>query len=354
MKNSMSQQHEYLDVVKLLVNNYREDKPLLDGAVLFRGSKFGDNLPGQESPDQLHAHLLPQVAASYTHNWGTNEAFIDTYPINRESTRFFASQSLDEHLKGNPVTSYSVQDAERAIRPLVENIAYLPPGPGRDRNIQDLERFIKSSFYEAGVQVYKPGGEYTQPLEKFYYSGGPKVETAKDVFDKMERLTPMNETRAKNAYAMARASTVAKAIDKIEAFHPEASRAFQVLRSAVQRDQATNVIAKHGDKPLADFITATRAEPASDAQSRILRLAQGLAASLDSPDSSVKSRAMAVTKQIGTLDPGTATMKDVAQEITKVNQSSRTAETPNLNAKPPPGVLGNTKSPASAERSLGR
>jgi hypothetical protein len=139
----------------------------------------------------------------------------------------------------------------------------------------------------------------------------------------MEQVTPVNESRAKEAFAMGRSSDVAKTIDRIEATHPEAAQAFQVLRGAVQRDQATNVLAKHGDKPLMDFISAARNEPSSEMQGRVLRLAQGLAGSLDSQDINIRARALSVTVQLGKLDPSTATVKDVAQEVSKVNQNSQ-------------------------------
>jgi alpha-ketoglutarate-dependent taurine dioxygenase len=322
----MSQQnHEYLDVVKLLVKNFREDKPLLDGAVLFHGSRFGDQTPGKDSPDMLHAHLLPQVAASYTHNWQKGDAFIDTYPIDRENTKFFANLNLDNHLKGEKATAYSVQDVERGIRPMVENLAYLPSiSKGYEQNVERLEKFIKSSFYEAGVPVQRDG-EQPKPQDKFYYTGDPTATSTKDVLNNMERVTPVNEARAKEAFAMGRSSDAAKAIDGIDATHPEASRAFQVLRGAVQRDQASNVLAKHGDKPLMDFVTATRNEPSSDSQSRVLRLAQGLAQSLDSQDHNVRTRALTVTGQLAKLDPDMATLKDVGQQVSKVNQSVQAA-----------------------------
>lgn len=342
--------HEYLDVVKLLVSNFRDDKPLLDGAVLFRGSRFGEQQPGPNSSGELHAHLLPQVAASYTHNWGKGEAFIDTYPIDRETTRFYANLSLDEHLKGNQVKSYSVADVERAIRPLVENLAYLPSASkGWDGNVENLERYIKSSFYEAGVPVLKRDGAENQPQEKFYYSGGPKVDSVKDVLNNIERVTPLNEARAKEGYAHARSSEVAKAIDKIEALHPEASRAFQVLRGAVQRDQAAIVLEKHGDKPLMDFISAARNEPSSEAQSRVLRLAQGLANSLDSPDANIRSRALTVTSQIAKLEPDTATLKDIGQEVAKVNLKSH-GPTRESSGTPPPQKA----SSSAADHSMAR
>lgn len=353
----MSQhKHENLDVVSLLVSNYRQEKPLLEGAVLFRGSRFGDQVPAQETPNQLHAHLLPQVAASYTHSWKKTDAFIDTYPIDRENTRFYANLSLDEHNKGNPVRSYSVDDVERAIRPLVENLAYLPKASKAwDNNVEALERVIKSSFYEAGVPVRKLDGAETQPQDKFFYTGGPKAVTVKDVLDNLERLTPENEARAKAIYAMSRPSDSAKAISRVEAMHPEASRAFKVLQHAVQRDQASAVLVKHGNKPLTAFISAVRAEPQSDAQSRVIRLAQGLGQSLDSSDPSIRARALMVTDKIASLDPNTATIRDVGQVVSKVNAAVQSnapraesaaprAET----AAPPPRAAAPAYAPAMA------
>lgn len=349
----MSQQkYENLDVVSLLVSNYRQEKPLLDGAVLFRGSRFGDQVPAQETPHQLHAHLLPQVAASYTHSWKKNDAFIDTYPVDRENTRFYANLSLDEHMKGNQVRSYSVQEVERAIQPLVENLAFLPKSSKAwDNNVEALERVIKSSFYEAGVPVRKLDGAEVQPQDKYLYSGSPKAATVKDVLDNLERLTPENEARAKAIYAMSRPSDSAKAIGRIEALHPEASRAFKVLQHAVQRDQASAVLTKHGGKPLTEFITAVRTEPQTEAQSRVMRLAQGLGQSLDSSDPSIRARALMVTSKIAGLDPSTATIKDVGQVVSKVNsatQSATQSAAPRAEQPVPPRAMAPAHAPAMA------
>jgi hypothetical protein len=320
----MSQQNpEYLDVVNLLVKNFREDKPLLEGAVLFHGSRFGDQTPGKDTPEVLHANLLPQIAAGHTHNWQKGDAFIDAYAIDRENTKFFANHNLDNHLKGEKATAYSVQDVERGIRPLVENLAYLPStSKAWEQTAENLEKYIKSSFYEAGVPLQRDGAQ-TQPQDKFFYTGGPSATSTKEVLSNMEQVTPVNEARAKEAFAVGRSSDVAKTIDRIEATHPEASKAFQVLRGAVQRDQANNVLSKHGEKPLLEFVSAARNEPSSEMQGRVLRLAQGLANSLDSQDINVRARALSVTGQLGKLDPSTATLKDVAQEISKVNQNSQ-------------------------------
>jgi hypothetical protein len=330
----MSQQnYEYLDVVSRLVSNYRQEKPLLDGAVLFRGSRFGDQSPGKETPEQLHGHLLPQVAASYTHSWKKTEAFIDTYPVDREKTKFFANLSLDEHLKGNQVRSYSVADVERAIKPLVENLAFLPKGSKAwANNVEALEKMVKASFYEAAVPMRTADGAKIQPQEKFFYSGGPKVATVQDVLANLERLTPENEARAKAIFAMSRPTETTKAIAQVEAVHPEASRAFKVLQMAAQRDHATNVLTKHGSKPLTEFVDQVRQTPQTDAQSRLLKLAQGLGRSLDSQDANIRTRALTVMKQIGELDPAKVTIKDVGQLISKVNSTSSsqsaTASTP--------------------------
>jgi hypothetical protein len=330
------QKNEYLDVVSLLVSNFRQEKPLLEGAVLFRGSRFGEQTPSKDTPEQLHAHLLPQLAASYTHSWQKTEAFIDTYPINRETTRFYANNSLDEHNKGNAVRAYSVEDVERAIRPLVENLAFLPKGgKAWDNNVAALEKVIKASFYEAGVPVKKLNGEHARPQEKFLYSGSPKVSGIQDVLDKLERLTPENEARAKVIYAMTRPSATAKAVADVAAHHPQLARAFRVLGQAVQRDQARNVLHQHGKEPLGDFITAVRNEPATDAQSRVLRLAQGLGQSLDSPDPSVRARATSIAERIASLDLATVTIKDVGQTI--ANGTTATATATNTAVRSGPG-----------------
>lgn len=320
--------YEYLDVVSRLVSNYRQEKPLLDGAVLFRGSRFGEQSPGKETPEQLHGHLLPQIAASYTHSWKKSEAFIDTYPVDRENTRFFANLSLDEHLKGNQVRSYSVADVERAIHPLVENLAFLQKGSKAwANNVDALEKMVKSSFYEAAVPVRTADGAATQPQEKFFYSGGPKVANSQDVLANLERMTPANEARAKAIFAMSRPTEPAKAIAQVETLHPESSRAFKMLQMAVQRDHAKGMLTQHGTKPLNEFMDRVRKEPQSDAQGRVVRLAQGLGKSLDSPDINVRMRALAVTKQIGALDPATVSLKDIGLVVSKMTSATNTQTT---------------------------
>ncbi|HDR9103372.1 TPA: hypothetical protein QDB04_000091 [Burkholderia vietnamiensis] len=346
---------ENLDVVKLLIKNFREDKPLLEGAVLFRGSRFGDQMGGPDSPTQMHAHLLPQVAASYTHNWQKGESFIDTYAIDRENTRFYANQSIEDRMKGGPTKSYGVEDVERWLRPMVENLAHLPShGKAFDQQLENLERAIKSSFYEAAVPVRQPDGNETVPLAKFLYSGEPKAATAKEVFDRMERLTPENEMKAKEYYARARLTDASRELGKLETFHPEAAKAFKVMQQAVQRDQAAHVLAKHSDLPLSQFITATRNEPQSENHARVLKLAQGLAHHLDSQDVNVRARALAATEQIGKLDPNSATMKDVALQVAKVAQAGRSTENGGASAADNTRGFIPPKAAASVERGLSR
>lgn len=319
------QKYDYLDVVARMVSNYRQDKPLLEDAMLFRGSRFGDQIPSKSTPEQLHGHLLPQVAANYTHGWRKSDTFIDTYPIDRENTRFYANLNLDEHLKGNAVKSYSVADVERAIRPLVENLAYHPRGnKAWQTNVDALEKVIKSSFYEAGIPVRQPDGVKTQPQEKFLYSGTPKANSVSEVLGNLEKLTPANETKAKVNYALARPTDTVKAISQIETTHPEAARAFKVLQQAVQRDHAKTVLTQYGSKPFSSFMEHVQKELSTDAHSRVLRLAQGLGQSLDSSDPNVRARALTVTGQIGKLDLATATIKDIGQVIASVNTSTST------------------------------
>jgi hypothetical protein len=243
-----------------------------------------------------------------------------------------------------------VQDVERAIQPLVENLAYLQKGSKAwVTNVESLEKVIKSSFYEAAVPARTADGSHTQPQEKFFYSGGPKVSSAQDVLANLERMTPTNEARAKAIYAMSRPTETAKAIAQVEALHPEAARAFKVMQQAVQRDQAKNVLTAHGAKPLTSFVDQVRKEPQTEAQSRVLRLAQGLGQSLDNPDPNVRARALAVTSKIAALDLGTVTIKDIGQAVSNVSTAARTgsvvsrespadAPTPSLGRSSPPAV----------------
>lgn len=314
---------ENLHVVALMMKNFRDEKPLLDGAVLFRGASLSD---AASSDAQLHAYLLPQVAAAYTHNWDKKDSFINTYPIDRENTRFYPASRLADHLKGENVRSYSVQELEKAIRPLVENLSTVSWGVTGsaqwEKRAADLERFIKATFYEAGVPSHTQGTQ-TKPSERFIYSGNPKAETASEVINQMEQVTQANSGKVKESFAKDRPNPVVAELGQLAAKHPDAERAFKALQHAARHDQKETIMEKHGNKPLDAFIDAARQEPPSASQERLLKLAQGLAAGLQNSDPGARMRATAIVKQLGQLDPNTATVKDVGQKITNINQANR-------------------------------
>ncbi len=320
--------YEYLDVVALMLKNYREDKPLLDGAVLFRGSRFADG--GSHGGDeQIRAYLLPQVAAGYTHGWDKQGTYISTYPVDRDTTRFYPAARLADHLRGESVTSYSVRDVERAIRPHVENLASLAGVTiGGHRSFvsqtEALERFIKASFYEAGVPA-RSHGIPARPQESFYYSGGPKVDKLVDVLNSLDRVTPENSSKAKDNVTREQPNEVTSQLAKLAVQHPEAMKAFRALYAAANHDLKQNLTEKHGNKSLQDFAAAAKTEPPTENQSRLLRLAQGLAENLRSTNPAARSRALEITNHLGQLNPTTTTVADVSREVSRINQTSMKA-----------------------------
>ncbi len=343
--SSSNNAHDYLDVVNLLVSNYRSEKPLLDGAVLFKASRLdslGAEMEGGAA--QSHAYLLPQVAASHAPG-SKGDVFIDTFPVDREHTRFFAESRLAEHLEGKEVKSYSVAEVERAVGPLVENLAHANSPAARERNQAHLERFIKMSFYESGLPHSGPDGSPTVPIERFQYSGKAAPESAKEMLGGLKKMGKDSEAQAKQSYAKTRPSDAAISISVMEAANPSAARAFKVLKNAVQRDHADSVMAKYGDLSPKAFVEAIKNEPPSEYQHRILKLAQGLSSSLSSPDSAIRDRASAVAKQLGMLNPDTATIKDVGQAIVRINQASKGAGLSGSVGRP---------MPPSSDRSLSR
>lgn len=347
------QQFEDLHVVALMLKNFRDEKPLLEGAVLFRGASLSD---AASTDAQLHAYLLPQMAAAYTHNWDKKDSFINTYPIDRDNTRFYPATRLADHLKGEEVRSYTVQDLEKAIRPLIENLSTVSWGVTGsaqwEKRAADLERFIKATFYEAGVPSHTQGTP-TKPGDRFIYSGGPKAETASEVINKLEQVTQANSGKVKETFAKERPNEISAELAQLAAKYPDAERAFKALQHAAKVDQKETIMAKHGDKPLDAFLDAARKEPPSQNQERLLKLAQGLAAGLQNPDPQAKARATAIVKQLGQLDPNSATVKEVGQKISAINQAHRS--TSHAGANPPrvanssssvPGVPSNRPAPS--------
>lgn len=315
------------DLVVLLLENHRAGKPLLTDATLYRGSRLPDQTYGTFSKDEMHGSLLPQVAASYTHNWNEKDSFIGTYKIDRENTRFFADFGLEEKQKGNAHTAYTVQDVERALGPLVENLASALNSRQRMVAEETLERFIKSSFYEASIPTKTPEGEPNRPDKLFIYTGSPAIQIRQAVPLQMEAVSPQNEHRAKAMMYKEHRNEAAAVIHTVATNNRDLVKAFVVIGEVAQRGYAADMAQKHGGKPLNQFMDALSKEAPTTEQVHLGRLASSLAAGLQHSDEKIQPRAVAILSRIAELNPETSSFKEVVKaSVSNEASSAKSAE----------------------------
>lgn len=301
------------DLVAQLVENYRADKPLLTDVVLYRGSRLPDQTQGTFSQNEMHASLLPQVAASYTHNWQEKDSFIGTYKIDRENTRFYADYGLEQKLQGKDIRSYSVAEVERGLTPLVADVAEALNSKQRLRAEEALETFIKRSFYEASVPTKTPDGGPNRPDTLYIYKGRPDISIRQAISMQMEKMTPANEQRAKDVMYREHRNEAAGIIHTISVENPAAVKSFQVLAKVAQRGYGEEMAAKHGSKPLNQFMDALAAEPVNSRQAQLGRLAKVLAQGLQSSDPTIQSKATAVINRLSTMDGDKVSFEEVVR-----------------------------------------
>lgn len=306
------------DLVVQLVENYRAGKPLLEEVMLYRGSRLPDQTQGTFSQNEMHASLLPQVAASYTHNWQEKDSFIGTYKIDRENTRFYADYGLEQKLQGKDIRSYSVAEVERGLGPLVADVAEALNSKQRSRAEDALETFIKRSFYEASVPTKTPEGGPNRPDTLYFYKGRPDIAIRQAISLQMEKVTPANEQRAKDVMYREHRNDAASLIHTVSVQNPDVVKSFQVLAKVAQRGYGDEMAAKHGGKPLNQFMDALAAEPVNTKQAQLGRLAKVLAQGLESPDAGIQSKAKAVINRLSTMDGNKVSF----EEVVKASSSS--------------------------------
>lgn len=297
------------DLMDTLVSNHKAGKPLLDGAQLYRGSRLPDQALGHFGPE-LHTSLLPQVAASYTHNWQEKDAYIGAYAIDRERTRFYPDFGMEK--VGGMAKSYSVSEVEQALAPLVDRLAAAKTPQERMKAAGQVESLLKSSFYEAGVPARTASGDATRPDQLFVYTGRPDIAQRQAVTMQMRPMTAEHELQARWTMANEHKSPATQAMVGMLAHRTEAAPAIAVVIAAAQREHSAELMRDHFQKPLGQMLKDVDRLAPSDTQLRLERFARALNEGAQSENSTTRSKAQAVAREVAKLDPRTVTFEAVA------------------------------------------
>lgn len=309
------------DLLDLLESNFRQGKPLLEDAVLYRGSRLPDQTQGSFSKEVMHGSLLPQVAASYTHNWDEKTSFIGTYPVDRNTTKFFPDFGMEKVLDGKPMSSLSVADAEKALQPYVREFAAAKPGTPERRTAEaKLEGFVKQALYEANIPTRTPAGGPHRPLSLYAYTGNPKVAIRQAVGLQMRRVDPLFAQKAKEVVYAEHRNAVGAKLHQLASDNP-GKKFLRVIQSIAQREYGDALRAAHDEKPLNSFLDAVAKHPVAEGHARLGQFAQKLVEGMSSPNKDTQLKAHAMAEGIAQLNPETARASDVVRAATRATES---------------------------------
>lgn len=323
------------DLMALLEENLKSGKPLLQDAVLFRGTRLPDQTSSSYSTDAMHGSLLPQVAASYTHNWSEGTTFIGAYKVDREQTRFFKDFGLEQHLDGKKVPSMSVKEAEQFLKPYVEALASAPDSRSRGRAEEKLEAAIKQNLYEAPVPTRTAEKEPNRPADLYIYRGSPSIAIRQAVTMQMSKVGPHNEAQVKAVMSKEHRNPVIRQIHQLAVQKtPTTGKAMTVLKQVAQRDFGDKMLAEHGNKPLNKMMDAVAKQPLSAEQERIGRFAKALVDGATHLNPAISGKANAILSELAKLDGGKATFQDVAKVSADVSKKFVAADAGMSGSKP--------------------
>lgn len=316
------------DIVSLLEDNLKAGRPLLEDAVLYRGSRLPDQTQGSFSNDTMHGTLLPQVAASYTHNWAQGgTAFIGAYKVDREETRFFKDFGMEQAAQtGKPAQSMSVREAEQLLEPFVRDLVNSRDSRERSRAEDRLESAIKRNLYESNIPTRQADGNPNRPDTLFYYEGRPDVAIRQAVGMQMTRVGPTNDAKAKATMFREARSPAGNRIHQLSAMPGPAQNGLTTLKRIAQREYAAYTETKYGSLPVTKMLDAINRAGQSEAQARVGKFANALFEGATSPDKGMQQKAEALLGRLSQLDPEKATLQDVSKasaEVAKGNIRSQ-------------------------------
>ena len=328
------------DLVALMEDNFKSGRPILQDAVLYRGTRRPDQTSSSYSGDTMHGSLLPQVAASYTHNWKESTSFIGTYKVDRESTRFYRDFGLEQHLDKKAVPSVSVREAEQLLEPFVRNLAAARTSQERGQAEERLETAIKRNLYESNVPTRTSNGEPNRPVDLYLYNGRPDVGVRQAVSLNLTKVGMQNEGSVKAFMVKNHRNPAIKAIHQLSTQPGHAQKALEVLGAIAQREFSAQLQTQHGHKPFNQMLNDIAKQPLSADQERMGRFAKVLVESVAHPNPAVQAKAKALAFELTQLDKSSATFKDVAKVSSVISavygkpeaSASKQAETPKASA----------------------
>ena len=315
------------DLIGLLEENLKAGKPLLQDAVLLRGTRFPDQTTSSYSSEVMHGTLLPQVAASYTNNFTDKTTFIGAYKVDREQTRFFKDFGMEQHWDGKKVPSMSVKEAEQFLEPYVKALATAPDSRARGRAEERLEQAIKVNLHEAAVPTRNADKEPNRPVDLYMYNGSASLAIRQAVTMQMKKVGPHNDSQAKMVMSKEHRNPAIRAIHQLSLQRsPTTAKAMSVLAEIAQRDYGSKMLAEHGDKPLNKMLDAVAKQPMSADQERIGRFAKALVEGAGYPNPAYSDKANAIIGELAKLDGSKATFQDVAKVSAAVSAKFASAE----------------------------
>lgn len=319
------------DLMSLLEDNFKQGKPLLEDAVLYRGTRVPDQTSGSFSADTMHGSLLPQVAASYTHNWSEDTSFIGTYKVDRAKTRFFKDYGLEQQLEGKAVTSMSVKEAERILEPYVKELVTARDGQARGRAEERLESAIKHNLYESNIPTRTPDQAPNRPADLYIYRGRPDIAIRRAIGMQMTKVGPHNEAQAKAVMFREHRNAAVSALHRLSTQPGPAQKAMTTLANIALQDSSKKMQAEHGHKPLNQMMTDVAKQPLAAEQERLGKFGRALMEGLKHPTPAVQEKAASIIGELAKLDGSKATYQDVAK--ISANAATKVSSTANVTQK---------------------
>jgi hypothetical protein len=315
------------DLISLLEENLKAGKPLLQDAMLYRGTQQPDQASSSYASSSMHSSLLLQVASSYTNNWKDAATFIGSYKIDREETRFFKDFGIEQHMEGKKMPSMSVKEAEQFLEPYVKAVASAVDSRSRGRAEDRLEMAVKRNLYEAAVPTRTAEKEPNRPVDLYIYNGRPDIAIRQAVGMQMKKVGPHNEAQVKAVLAKEQKNPVIRQIHQLSFQRtPTTSKALNVLKDIAQRDFGNKMLAEHGTKPLNKMMDAVAKQPLSPDQERLGRFAKALVEGESHPNPAISGKATAIMSELAKLDGSKATFQDVAKVSAAVSSKFAAAE----------------------------
>lgn len=312
------------DFFELLEKNYREQRPLLEGAQVYRCTSTPVQEGGVVSDQVMHAALIPRVATQYTSADSSpgKPDYMGAYPLDRNAV-FYKDWQLEKALAGEPVRGMTVPQAEALLRPQVERL--LGAGSESSRAVikSEIELLVKNELHETGLRLRKPDGA---PVEGklFYYTGQGAAGSNQEALKGMVPVTDQNSKPARGAvfdrYRGPTTNTLralrvdpglVRAGNGVTPVHLDAAKkALDRLTSVSQSTFSQELREAYGNRPINELAKAAADHPVSRQQAQLRDLGAMLHEAVHSPDIKTQRTGLVASKMIASM-PDTASYKEL-------------------------------------------